>query len=239
MDSSDRTVGVSRRERLRRELIDEIVETGRRQLEVGGISAVSWRAIAREIGMNPASLYTYFDGVEELYTHILLRCFQRLADAVTDAAHTAGPDGPRERLLACAQAFRRWALDHPREFNLIYTDQIPGYAAPADGPTLTAALAVEQPFADAIAELLGLAGTVDLRDGSGPGEDRTDELAERIYALRALLHGFVSLEVNHHAPYLRGSDETMVRALTRALDELTDRLGPTPRSGTGSRPDRA
>jgi AcrR family transcriptional regulator len=44
----------TRRERHRRELVDEIRDEARRQLEAGGAASVSWRAIARCVGMRPA-----------------------------------------------------------------------------------------------------------------------------------------------------------------------------------------
>jgi AcrR family transcriptional regulator len=211
--------GESRRERLRRELTDQIVEIGRRQLESGGIAAVSWRAIAREVGMNPASLYTYIDGIDDLYTRILLQSFDRLAVVVRAAYEETAAGPPAARAAACARAFRSWALAHPRQYNLIYTDQIPGYAAPPGGPTIEAEMAVERPFLEAVADLLDRDDPMSLLDGDS-------ELSRSLYALRAMLHGFTSLEVNHHSPYLDGSDEMMVAALNRSLDDLVDRFGP-------------
>ncbi len=209
----------SRRDRLRRELTDEIVETGRRQLEAGGVAAVSWRAIAREVGMNPASLYTYVDGVDDLFTRILLLSFDRLATAIRSAADAEPGAGPGARLLAAAHAYRGWALDHPREFNLLYTDQLPNYTAPPDGPTVDAALAVERPFLEAMGELAGLDDPFDLIGDEHP------ERAAAVYGLRATLHGFITLEVNHHAPYLNGAGEMMGQVLTRSIDEFTTRFG--------------
>ncbi len=45
---------------------------------------------------------------------------------------------PGERLMAVALAYRAWSLEHPNEFGLLFGDPIPGYAAPAEGPTVAA-----------------------------------------------------------------------------------------------------
>jgi AcrR family transcriptional regulator len=174
--------GVSRRDRLRAEVTEQIIDIGRRQLEQGGVSNVNWRAIAAEIGMNPASLYTYVDGINDLYTRILGRSFRSLADAIQTAERSAGSDA-RTRLLACATAYRTWALDHPREFNLIFTDQIPGYAAPSQGDTADAETAVNMPFVRALQEMLGESETQHPASLSG-------DLATIGYELRSLIHGF-------------------------------------------------
>ena len=232
-DEVDAGAPESRRDRLRRELTEQIVEIGRRQLEEGGVGAVSWRAIAREVGMNPASLYTYVDGVDDLYTRILLQSFQRLGAAVQEAMKDHGRP-PRDRLIAGAHGFRSWALAHPREFNLIYTDQIPNYAAPAGGPTVEAELAVEMPFVTATAELLGLADPGQLLTGDGAstnvesgdeGDHGSAGPAQSLFTLRAILHGFTMLEINNHAPYLGNEGEEMITALLRVLDDAAARFG--------------
>lgn len=208
----------TRRDRLRRELTADIVAIGRRQLEESGVSGVSWRGIAREIGMNPASLYTYVDGIDDLYTRILLDSFESLASAVRAASDAAADKPPRQRLLDCAAAYRAWALAHPKRFNLIYTDQIPGYVAPPDGPTVAAEIAVELPFIEALGQLTGQE-PADVLEPSDP--DRFVALA----ALRSMVLGFTMLEVNNHAPYLNNSPDTMLDALGLAIDNLVSTDG--------------
>ncbi len=204
---------MSRRERLREELTTQIVSIGRRQLEEAGVTGVSWRGIAREVGMNPASLYTYVDGIDDLYTRILVESFDALAAAV-QAANEANRDQPaRQRLLECSAAYRAWGVAHPRQFNLIFTDQIPGYEAPPDGPTVDAEIAVEQPFIDALAELLGQS-TDDLL------ADPTSNVFAAVVAFRSQLLGFTMLEINNHAPYLDDSPAILLTATEHAIDAL-------------------
>lgn len=203
----------SRRERLRSELTEQIVEIGRRQLEEGGVANVNWRGIAKEVGMNPASLYTYVDGINDLYTRILGHSFRSLADAIADAADEASGADARTRLLACARAYRAWAVAKPNQFNLIFTNQIPGYVAPTEGDAFRAAMDVNAPFVEAIVDLLS--GSI----GSGLSGLSPEQQAIA-YGLRSLMHGFTILEINQHSPYTEGSDDVMLGALSGMIDTL-------------------
>lgn len=204
----------TRRERLRRELTSEIVTIARRHLEEGGRAGVSWRGIAREVGMNPASLYTYFDSLDDVFTAVILDSFQRLGDAMQEAATANADAEARDRLIACARAYRAWAITHPGEFNLIFTDQIPGYAAPPDGPTVEAQKTIFGPLIDAIAELTGASiGDSDVPSGDvGPGP----------IGLWGMMHGFVMLEINHHLRFV----DDVERMFLETLGDATERLLP-------------
>ena len=206
--SADAPAG-TRRERLRRELIAEVVATARRHLAEGGPSSVSWRGIAREVGVNPASLYTYFDSLDDLFTAVITDSFGRLGTAVGRAAQAASDLEPLERVMACARAYRSWAIDHPAEFNLIFTDRIPGYAAPPAGPTVEAQVGIFGPFIAALDDLAGAAAAQD-----APG--RADEHV----ALWAVMHGFVMLEINHHLPFVDDPDRLFDVGLRRSLANL-------------------
>lgn len=197
----------TRRDRLRRELTDEIVRIGRDQLASGGPSAVSWRGIAKAVGMNPASLYTYVDGIDDLFTRILLDSFGALAHHMDEVAERHAEDAPIDRLIAISRAYRAWAVDHPQQFNLLFTDQIPGYSAPAGGPTVEAEIAVYRAMVAALGDVVGRA-LEPLSLAALPIEERT-----QLFAPFAALHGFVMLEINHHAPLLGDSDEMLVHHL--------------------------
>ena len=205
---------VTRRARLREELTAEIIEIGRRQLADGGVSKVNWRAIATEVGMNPASLYTYVDGINDLYTRILANSFRSLASACDAAARAATNLDARSRVLGCARAYRAWAVARPNEFNLIFTDQIPGYVAPSEGESFQAAMDVNAPFIDAVVE--ALTG----RTGATSIDELSDDEQLVAYALRSMMHGFTSLEINHHSPYAEGSDDLMITSLSLLLDDF-------------------
>ncbi|MGV9313617.1 TetR/AcrR family transcriptional regulator [Streptomyces sp. NPDC003691] len=128
----------TRRDRLRAETLDEIKTAALRQLREAGAAQLSLRAVATSLGMSPAGLYRYYDSRDALLTALITDAFNRLADAVEQARDADPSADVADRLLAALKAYRRWAVDHPHEFGLVYGTPVPGYAAPPDGPTTTA-----------------------------------------------------------------------------------------------------
>jgi AcrR family transcriptional regulator len=120
------------RARVRAELTDEIKAIARRQLAEHGASALSLRAVTRELGMVSSAVYRYFPSRDALLTALIIDAFH----AVGDAAE--GGDASRERAdiagrwVATATAVRAWAVGHPHEYGLVYGTPVPGYHAPAD-----------------------------------------------------------------------------------------------------------
>lgn len=140
--------------------------------------------------MSPASLYTYFDGLDALFTELILRSYGALS-AATEAAAEAFADAPvGDQILVGPLAYRHWALTHRAEFNLIFTDQLPGYEAEPGGATVDAQMAIFRPMTEAVSGALA--------DRDGP----QDEALKQSIGLWGLFHGLVSLEVNHHLDWL-------------------------------------
>lgn len=150
----------TRRDRLRAATAAEILGAARRQLVEGGARAVTLRAIARDVGMTAPGLYRYFASLDELVAALvedvaaeltgeLLRAGAAAGadvggDVAPDVARavplpnapTASPDegGARragERALAVCRTFRRWAVEHPAEFGLLFGTPAPGPVAAA------------------------------------------------------------------------------------------------------------
>jgi AcrR family transcriptional regulator len=156
------------------------------------------RAIAR------ASLYTYFGGLDDIFTVLLLSSYGRLAEATAAAAEHFAAAPPADRAFAAILAHRRWALDHRNEFNLLFTDQLPDYAAPEGGPTVEAQTAVFRPMIQAFASI----------DDTRP-VDEIEAIQEVGVVVWAAFHGAVMLEVNHHLDWLddpAAAHEQVVRA---------------------------
>ena len=200
-----------RRARQRRELLEAIDVEARRLLFEGGPSNVSMRAIARAVGMGPASLYTYFDGLDDIFTMLLLSSYGRLAASTAAAVDRFANSPPADRVLVGILAYRRWALDHRNEFNLLFTDQLPGYAAPPGGPTIAAQTAVFQPIVDALLEI-------------SPGESASGGEADVLLAVGipvwTTFHGAVSLEVNNHLDWIPDTADLHERVVRAALSSF-------------------
>jgi AcrR family transcriptional regulator len=140
----------TRRERLRNETIEEIKHAALAQIAEAGASALSVRGIARAIGMSPAGLYRYYDGIDALLTELITDAYTDLALTVEQAID--GTTGSPKRFEAGVRAYRSWAITHPNRFLLIFGTPIPGYAAPEGGPTVEANRRLGQAFFEIAAE---------------------------------------------------------------------------------------
>lgn len=121
-----------RRERVRAATVLEIKETARRLLVESGPAGVSLRAIAREMGMTAPGLYRYFPSHEELWEALCHDLYDELADALERDLARLPDEVAEERLLTAARAFRAWAVNRPREFQLVFGMPLPDVARSLD-----------------------------------------------------------------------------------------------------------
>jgi AcrR family transcriptional regulator len=120
------------RARVRAELTQEIKDEARRQLAEEGASALSLRAIARQLGMVSSGIYRYFKSRDELLTALIIDAYDALGAAVEAADEGCERLDFAGRWRACCCGVREWALQHPHEYALIFGSPVPGYRAPED-----------------------------------------------------------------------------------------------------------
>lgn len=120
---------MTRREKFRQITIDEIKSLARLQMAEGGTASLSLNAIAKQMGMSGPALYRYFESREALITTLIVDAYQALADALEETAARFAGQPARESLREVLLSYRRWALDHPVDFQLIFGNPIPGYQA--------------------------------------------------------------------------------------------------------------
>ncbi|ANP53188.1 AcrR family transcriptional regulator [Streptomyces griseochromogenes] len=187
----------SPRERYRSQVRAEIKAKAREQIATAGASGLSLNAIAKEMGMSGPALYRYFGGRDDLITELVRDGYRSLADTFRTAAD-AGSD-----LSGLAGALRRWALEDPQRYFLVYGTPVPGYRAPDD--------------ITAIAQEI-MAALLDVCAAEEPGPATPDTLAShladhrrwagdhpaaapvlrRALAFWTRLHGVLSLELAGH-----------------------------------------
>ncbi len=127
-----RATAPGRRERTRAATVTEIKELAWQQLAEVGAAALSLRAIAGEMGMTSSALYRYFASRDDLLNALVVDGFSSLADAL-EAAEAELDDNPgTNRWLPLASAHRRWALQHPTQYALIYSAPVAGLASGTD-----------------------------------------------------------------------------------------------------------
>jgi AcrR family transcriptional regulator len=115
-------VSLTRRERQRAATLAEIRAEARRLLIDGGEAAVSLRAVARQMGLTPAALYRYVDSHEELMRQLSVDIHDDLIAALETARDETASPAAADRLRAVSRRFRRWALEHPIEFRLVFAN---------------------------------------------------------------------------------------------------------------------
>jgi AcrR family transcriptional regulator len=192
----------TRRERLRAEMRDEILEQARRQVADGGAEALSVNGIARAVGTSGPALYRYFASRDELLVAVAASAYDELAAAMGAALEDHRRRRPPARLRAVATAYRAWALAHPNLYRLLFGEPVasgvtaPEVLVPASHRAMVVLL-------DALAGLGADPGTVSpplreqLRRWAGERDTPPASAGALVAALRAWtrLHGVVSLEL--------------------------------------------
>lgn len=175
-----------------------VVEEAERLADEVGISGVSLARIASRLDVKVPSLYKHVPGLDALHSLVEARAKSDLADAMARAAvGVAGDDA----VDALAAAYRDWAKRHPGRYSA--TLKAPD---PDDEPSRAASDRAVRVIFDALAGY-GLTG---------------DDAIDATRALRAALHGFVSLEAAGGFGLPQSVDRSfdqLVGALKRALRE--------------------
>lgn len=119
-------------------LPEEIKASAWRLIAAEGASALSLRAIARELHITAPAIYNYFPRRDDLVTALVIDAFISFGDAQHAALASIDPQDHAGRLRQLGWAYRQWALEHPERYQLIFGTPIPGYVAPPE-KTLPAA----------------------------------------------------------------------------------------------------
>ncbi len=203
------------RQRARDEITAEILAAARSRLAEAGPGELSLRAVARDVGMVSSAVYRYFASRDELLTALLIGAYDELGlaaeeadDSVTDRSDVG------ERWLSTCRAVRRWALDHPHDYALLYGTPVTGYAAPQD--TVSSAARVVIRLVDIVTTAARIGAIDASRPGPSPGfgdsiggardamrelgapDDSPDELVGRLLMTWSSLFGVISFELWGH-----------------------------------------
>lgn len=109
---------------------DRILDSARKLVMTKGWDRFSLRALARDVGFSPASLYEYFDGKEAILEAVADRARKRLVDELRGVPNEDG-----ERLVELAMAYVRFARQYREDFLLLFArtsdaGEIPGKGSP-------------------------------------------------------------------------------------------------------------
>lgn len=99
-------------------LRDKIIEEARKLLLEEGYRNVSLRKIAANAGITATSIYLHFDSKDHLIHTLMGQAIEQL-NAKLESTADLEMD-PVEKLEALARDYVRFALEHPREYQVIY-----------------------------------------------------------------------------------------------------------------------
>ena len=183
--------------------IDEIVAAGRELLEAGGLDAVTMQAVAERVGVRAPSLYKRVPSRAALIAAIGGAVTDDLRRAIEPLAHGADPAAD---LRVVAAAFRAFAHESPRSYELLFMS-LPTDARP---PVEMSALAAA-PVLDLAARLVG--------------PDRALEAARLI---TAFANGFISMELSGAFRLGGNADDAYAYGVDVLVNALAERRSRTP-----------
>ena len=99
-------------------LKERILDAARQVLLSEGYRNFSLRKIAREIDVSATSIYLHFENKDDLVHHLMEEAIERLNSRLDQAV--AGATNPIGKLEALAREYAHFALEHPREYQVIY-----------------------------------------------------------------------------------------------------------------------
>lgn len=225
MAASRSTVTPTRRSKRREETLNEISELALAQLAEVGPNGLNLRAIARDMGMSSAAIYRYYESRDDLLVSLISDGFDSLGRALRDTIEVS-TGSPTARLADAFRRYRRWAHEQPQMFALLFTDPVPGFSAPEDGPTVAAVVWAMSPLVVVGAEAFGVElspGVTVTTSGGGAvsAQNLPDPVRSALLQVWASVHGFVCLEVFHHLDW---ADLDLPATFDLHVDSCLDRM---------------
>ena len=146
-----------------------------------GPAGLTVRAVAAEAGIAPMGVYNKLGGKDGLVDALLIRGFDRLGAAMEAATSDTAEPSMRGRFIACGMSYRRFALDNPHFYAIMFERAIPHES---DNPEV-----VEH----STATFFALVRTVELAAAAGViAAPDPVEAAQQIWST---VHGAVALEL--------------------------------------------
>jgi AcrR family transcriptional regulator len=157
----------------------EILDTAWQIVRADGLAALSWNALARAVGMEPQSLYTYFASKHAIYDAMFAEGNQELLARMTEADW---PTEPRDVLRLQARIFVEFSAEDPARHQLLFQRTIPDFEPSPESYAIavqvldlvqqrqTAAGLTDQSHFDLLTALVG--GLATQQIANDPGGDR-------------------------------------------------------------------
>lgn len=105
--------------------MEEILTIAREEMREHGVAALTLSAVAKRMGIQPPSLYNYFDSKHAIYDELFRRGFQAFGRWMDQHAIASG--SLREQLRSVMIAYQRFALQNPELYQLMFQRPVPGF----------------------------------------------------------------------------------------------------------------
>jgi AcrR family transcriptional regulator len=122
---STRDRRAERREATRAEILEAAWELARTH----GLTGFSLRDVARLIGMQPPSLYWYFDSKQAVYDAMFVQGNRQLLERMQQVRW---PTDPRGILRLCARGFVEFSVEDVQRYQLLFQRSIPDFEPSAE-----------------------------------------------------------------------------------------------------------
>jgi AcrR family transcriptional regulator len=117
----------TRREERREATIEEIKDLAWKQMAENGPTNLSLRQISADMRMSSAALFRYFPNRKALLMALSYDAFQAQVGALNAVMESSAGQSSSERLMALGIAYRRWAVENPIQYALVYGTPVPGF----------------------------------------------------------------------------------------------------------------
>ncbi len=181
MAKDQRPVSIKQRHQQNRdEIIEDILQIARDMIRADGAASLSFNAIARQLGIKPPSLYTYFDSKHAIYDELFRRGWQLFMQQ-TEMYVTQGGT-LYEKLVRLFESYMRFAQENPDYYQIMFQRPVPNFV-PSDASLALSYTALAQ-FTMYLQEMLESEGI----DPGIPYEEARDIII-------ALNHGLTELHL--------------------------------------------
>jgi AcrR family transcriptional regulator len=132
LDSTIKTTESGPRERRHEQTRREIIEAAWGLAEVNGIAGLSFREVARAVGMQAPSLYTYFDSKDALFDAMFAEGYVQIGDAVVGWVADSEGQEPGEALGSVVAHWIRFCQSSLARYQIMFTRALPNWQPSED-----------------------------------------------------------------------------------------------------------
>jgi AcrR family transcriptional regulator len=119
-------ISIKQRRRLNREeIIEDILQIARRMMQADGAASLSFNEIARQLGIKPPSLYTYFESKHAIYDELFRRGWTLFLEQIQTYVAQGGT--LHDKLVRFFEAYMRFAQQNPDYYQIMVQRPVPNF----------------------------------------------------------------------------------------------------------------